>query len=228
MPFPSPRPCRLFLFDLDGTLIDSRADLACAINLALVRMNMQPVPERRVVEFVGDGVRKLVERTMRETAGREPEDALIQKAIALFQEEYSNHLLDRTCLYPKVKKGLDRLSWASLAVISNKPERFSRRILEGLGVGNRFCMILGEDSVQRRKPDPEALLKAMDYCRAAPSETAMVGDSAVDIAAGKAAGVVTCGVSGGFRPKGHLEAAGCDLIVGSLLELADYFCPPLD
>ena len=112
------------------------------------------------------------------------------------------------------------------AVVSNKPESFSRRILEGLGIGNRFCIILGGDSIQKRKPDPEPLFKAMDSCKASASETAMVGDSPVDIQAGKAAGVTTCGVLGGFRPQEELEAAGCDLIIGSLLELADHFRSP--
>ena len=220
------RPCRLFLFDLDGTLIDSRADIARAVNLALARMEMSTVPEPRLVEFVGYGVRNLIKQTMREAIGSEPEDALIQRGIALYQEEYGNHLLDQTSLYPGVRDALDRLSWARFAVVSNKPERFSRRILEGLGLGGRFCAILGEDSTPRRKPDPASLLQAMACCRAAPSETVIVGDSAVDIAAGKAAGVVTCGVAGGFRPREELEAAECDLIVTSILELADHFCPP--
>ena len=131
--------------------------------------------------------------------------SLLKTCMTLFREEYGHHLLDQTCLYPSAKEALDRLSWASFAVVTNKPEGFSRRILDGLGVGNRFCAILGGDSVQKRKPDPEALLKAMNACRAAPSETAMVGDSPVDIQAGKAAGVTTCGVLGGFRPRQELE-----------------------
>ena len=227
MPFSSLRACRLFLFDLDGTLIDSRADITTALNLALVRMNIRPLSESRVVEFVGNGVQKLVERALRETTGFQPENPLIQQGMALFREEYQNHLLDRTCLYPGVREGLDRLSWARFAVVSNKPEKFSRRILEGLGLGGRFCPVLGEDSTQTRKPDPTALLNAMECCAASPEETVMVGDSPVDIEAGKAAGVMTCGVRGGFHPTEELEAAGCDLIIGNLLELAVHFRPPL-
>jgi phosphoglycolate phosphatase len=175
--------------------------------------------------FVGDGVQKLLERTLREVNHREPESALIREAVALFKDEYGQHLLDQTQLYPNVKEALNILSWANLAVVSNKPERFCRRILEGLGVAGCFRIILGGDSTQTQKPAPAPLLKAMDFCRVAPLETVMVGDSPVDIAAGKAAGVATCGVLGGFRPKEHLLAANCDLIIGSLLELADYFCP---
>jgi phosphoglycolate phosphatase len=226
MTFSEPLPCRLFLFDLDGTLIDSRADIVFSLNLALKHLNVGILPESRISDFVGEGVQKLVERSLRAITGCEPDSSMTEEGIALFREEYGKHLLDRTRLYPDVKEALARLSWAKFAVVSNKPEGFSRRILEGLDLAHRFCIILGGDSTQNRKPDPESLLKAMDSCGAPPSETAMIGDSAVDIEAGKAAGVITCGVLGGFRREGELEAAACDLIVRSLLELADHFCPP--
>ena len=223
---PTPRSCRLFIFDLDGTLIDSRADITTSLNLMLARMRMRPLQESRVSDFVGSGVPKLVERALREVIGREPECDLIEGGIILFREEYGKHLLDRTRLCRGVCEALDRLSWASFAVVTNKPESFSRRILDGLGIGTRFCTILGGDSVQKRKPNPEALFQAIENCHASRTETAMIGDSAVDIQAGKAAGVTTCGVLGGFRPREELEAAGCDLIIESLLELPQYFRAP--
>jgi phosphoglycolate phosphatase len=217
--------CGLFLFDLDGTLIDSRADLTGSINLALTRMHLQPLPESSIADFVGNGVSRLVERSLHESVGRKPERDQIQEGVRVFQEEYGKHLLDQTRLYPNVKEGLARLAWARFAVVTNKPEAFSRRILDGLGIGHLFSIVLGGDSVQKCKPDPEALIKAMDFCKFTVAETAMVGDSAVDIQAGKAAGVVTCGVLGGFRPREEIFAAGCDVIVASLLELANYFRP---
>jgi phosphoglycolate phosphatase len=220
------RPCRLFLFDLDGTLIDSRADITGSVNRTLARMNLPQLHESRITDFVGNGMQVLVERTLREATGASPESSMTQEGIRLFQEEYSNHLLDRTYLYPHVKEGLDRLSWARFAVVSNKPEMFSRRILDGLGIGSRFFIVLGGDSTPKHKPDPASLLMAMKYCRVPAMLTAMVGDSPVDMQAGKAAGVTTCGVLGGYRPAKELEIAGCDLIIDSLLELADHFCPP--
>jgi phosphoglycolate phosphatase len=222
----TPYTCRLFLFDLDGTLIDSRADIANSLNLALARMDLPPLHESCIADFVGEGVQKLIERSLLATTGREPESTLTQKGIVLFREEYGNHLLDRTRLCPNVTQALDCLPWAKFAVVSNKPENLSRRILEGLGLARRFCIILGGDSTQNRKPDPESLLKAMNLCKALPVETVMVGDSAVDIEAGKAAGVFTCGILGGFRPRGELEAAGCHLLIKNLLELSAYFCTP--
>jgi phosphoglycolate phosphatase len=220
------RCCRLFLFDLDGTLIDSRADITSALNRMMARMDLPALRESRVADFVGMGVQKLVERSLREINRAEPAHDLVQKGIALFREEYGNHLVVQTRLCPYVEEALDLLSWAGLAVVSNKPEGFCRRILQVLGVDARFCAIIGEDGASPRKPDPALLFKAMDRCGAGPNDTVMVGDSAVDIEAGKAAGVFTCGVLGGFRPKEELETAGCDLLVENLLELANYFCPP--
>ena len=126
---PAPRPCRLFIFDLDGTLIDSRADIAFALNLMLARMNMRPLHQSRIADFVGSGVPILVERSLREVTGREPEGGLVEKGIVLFKEEYGNHLLDQTRLCYGVCDALDRLAWADFAVVTNKPESFSRLLV---------------------------------------------------------------------------------------------------
>ena len=217
----SKRSFSLFIFDLDGTLIDSKVDIACGMNLALARMNMQTLPIDRVAEFIGDGVQNLVERSLRAIGGSEPNPLQVRKCIDLFKEEYGQHLLDQTRLYPQALEALDRLSWAKLAVVSNKPEQFSIQILEGLGIAARFETIIGGDTTGTRKPDPGGIFKAMETCRAVASESMMVGDSPVDIAAGKAAGTYTCGVAGGFRPRHQLESAECDLLVNNLLELAN-------
>ena len=116
------RPCSLFLFDLDGTLIDSKADISATLNLVLARMKMPQLPESLVADFVGEGMQKLIERSLRTANNREADSHQIQEAMALFQEEYAVHLLDRTRLFPHVMEGLDRLPWARFAVVSRYAE----------------------------------------------------------------------------------------------------------
>jgi len=221
----SPRPCSLFIFDLDGTLIDSSRDIALSINLALSRLNFEPIPQARILEFVGEGVHKLVERALREVTGGEPSPERTAAAVELFLEAYEAHMLDSTRLVDGALEALDGLAWGRFALVSNKPERFSRRLLRELGIAGRFCAILGGDSLPLRKPDPAPLLLAAEQCGAAPSDSVMVGDSAVDVIAGKAAGVFTCGIAGGFRGREELERAGCDLIISGISELPRHFRP---
>jgi len=225
MPASQKRPCRLFIFDLDGTLADSRADLVTSLNLALTKLGHSRLSPALIGDFVGEGVDKLIERALRASTGHEPENAEIQETVQVYMNEYEGHLLDETCLRDNAIEALNALSGAELAVVTNKPEVFSRRVLAGLGIGNMFSIILGGDSVERRKPEPDALLKAMEFCRAAPHETVMIGDSLTDIDAGKAANTVTCGILGGFRPDEELLASGCDYIITNLIQIADYFEP---
>jgi phosphoglycolate phosphatase len=226
MPLQFPVPCRTFLFDLDGTLIDSKADIALAVNLTLKHWQIPAVDEGQIAGFVGDGVQMLIRRVLQHSLGGEPDISLIQGAVERYLKEYEAHLLDSTHLCEGVLEGLSGLSWATFAVITNKPERFSRRILQGLQIDKRFSLILGGDSTSARKPSPGPLLEAMSRCSARPAETAMIGDSSVDILAGKAAGVITCGITGGFRGREELKSAGCDLVIENLRELPRYFCRP--
>ena len=222
---PHRRPCRLFIFDLDGTLVDSRADLITSLNLALTRLGHPRLPAELIGSFVGEGVDKLIEYALRASTGREPENAEIRETVRIYMDEYEVHLLDETCLRDNALETLNVISGAELAVVTNKPENFSRRVLDGLGIGDMFSIILGGDSIERRKPEPDALLKAMEFCRAEPGETVMVGDSLTDINAGKAANTITCAILGGFRPDGELLASGCDVVISDLKQLVDYFEP---
>lgn len=226
MPCLFPRPCRAVLFDLDGTLVDSRLDIANSLNRALAGAGMPQLSADRVADFVGDGVRKLTQRALREVSGREPGRAETDALIAAYLEDYREHLLDDTRLCDGVLEVLERMHWVRFGVVTNKPEGFSRSILEGLGIGDRFSVIFGGDSLPKRKPDPEPLRIAMQRCGADATETVMVGDSPVDILAGKAAGTMTCAVTGGFRSRSDLDAAGADLLVESLQELPAFFHPP--
>ena len=221
---PALRPCRLFLFDLDGTLIDSKEDIARAVNAVMIRMGQQVLPTDTVIRFVGDGIETLIRRVLRDGFGVEPDIDRVAAGMKLLLEEYGNHLIESTHLYPGVDETLAALHRAKLGLVTNKPEQLARRILAAFGLADRFQVVLGGDSLPRRKPDPAPILEAMARCRALPSETVMVGDSGIDIVAGKTAGVATCGIAGGFRSREELQAAGSDVIIDQIPELLRYFC----
>ena len=179
-----------------------------------------------MIGFVGEGVRNLIGRALRAAGNTEPDEAAIRSLLESYLREYEPHMLDTTRLYPGVAETLDRLDWARFAVVTNKLEHFSRRILDDLGVGARFDVLIGGDSVPERKPHPGPVQAAAARCGVDAAESVMVGDSAVDVAAGRAAGVYTCGIASGFRGREELQRAGCDLILERFVELPEHFGPP--
>ncbi len=221
-----PRNCGLFLFDLDGTLVDSRKDIIRAVNAALNGMDLPPPQPEEVMRFVGDGVEALIHRVLLQVTGSPPAREQIDEGVKLMLAEYRTHLIGSTTLYPGVRETLLAMSWARLGLISNKQEEFCRGILAAFGLADIFCVVLGGDSLPSRKPHPAPLLEAMSRCSLSPDETVMVGDSPADIFAGKAARVVTCGVSYGFRSREELLAAGADLIIDHFEELLQHYPAP--
>ena len=221
-------PCRLFLFDLDGTLIDSREDIARAVNATLIRMGYPALSNDDVLRFVGDGIDVLMRRALRAGAELEPDGDQVDLGVRLMLQEYEVHLFEHTRLYPGVRETLDTLRRANLGLITNKLEALSWRILQGFGLADHFSVVLGSDSLPRRKPDPAPILEAMARSGALPAETVMIGDSRTDILAGKGAGVVTCGASWGFRSRAELETAGCDWILDRMPQLLELFTVSAD
>lgn len=211
---------RCLLFDLDGTLIDSRADLVTAVNLMLRQLGHEPLHETRVVGFVGEGMTKLIERSLCESFGREPSAAEVLYSIEIFREHYAAHLLDETRVYPEVVETLERFQHLPKAVVTNKPVDFTNRILEGLELSRYFTTVIGGDSLPERKPSAEPLLEAARRCNTSTNECLMIGDSRVDIHAGRAAQMKTCGYVAGFRGRTELEEAGADYLIESFSELA--------
>jgi phosphoglycolate phosphatase len=207
----------LLVFDLDGTLVDSSRDIAAATNAALGRLapGTPEIPLPEILSFVGEGARLLVERSLRHVGlDLPPGDVL-----AAYLECYRERLLDTTRLYPGIAEALDALAGASLAVLTNKPGDLSRAILDGLGVGARFARVMGGGDVPTRKPDPAGLLQLVAELGATPAGTWMVGDSATDVGAARAAGVRVAGVTWGFHPR-ELRAAGPDRLLDDPRELA--------
>lgn len=208
------------LFDLDGTLVDSRADLTKAINLMLSELGRAQLPDARVVSFVGEGARLLVERALRSTQKSEPAGSEIERALRLFQHHYREHLLDETTIYPEVEETLERLASIPKAIVTNKPYQFTIALLAGIGLGKYFAAVLGGDSLPERKPSPQMLLEAARRCSAEPARSLMVGDTRVDVEAGKAAGMETCGYVSGFRGRAELIEAGADYLIERFGELS--------
>jgi phosphoglycolate phosphatase len=191
---------KLCVFDLDGTLVDSREDLYLAVAHALSELGLPARTREEVVSYVGDGAVALVSRAIA------PREHLLESALALWREHYAHHLLDHTRLYPGIAAviGSARIP---LAVHTNKPGGMARRILEGLGVLPRFSVVVGGDEAAR-KPDPSGLLGICSRLGVPPGEAVLVGDSVVDHTTAVAAGIRFVPVSWGFVPMTTLSAAG--------------------
>jgi phosphoglycolate phosphatase len=209
----------LLIFDLDGTLIDSRLDLANAVNATRGHMGMSLLANDLVSSYVGNGAPVLVRRAMGDQA-TEPE---VQAALEFFMEYYAEHDLDHTTLYPGVKESLDRLRDAGkrMAVLTNKPVRMTRSILEGLGVRDRFFQIFGGNSFEQKKPHPIGVETLMREAAADRAHTVMVGDSSVDVLTARNAGIACCGVTYGFQPESLADPAP-DLLVDRMEQFADW------
>lgn len=197
------------LFDLDGTLIDSGADIAAAANRALAAVGRPALAESVIRGFVGDGVRNLVRRCL---GGDEEE---LERTCEEYERAYAAGALDRTVLYPGVRELLKALGARPMAVISNKPERFCRQILEALGVAGSFGAIVGGDTFPERKPSEMPLLGALRRIGAAPESALMVGDGPQDLRAAKAARVRSCAALWGFTDRERLMAERPDFVAAT-------------
>lgn len=209
----------LVIFDLDGTLIDSKLDLAHAVNATRAFMRLPAIEHDTVYSYVGNGAPVLIRRAL----GAAASDAQVQEALEFFLAYYREHMLDYTVLYPGVRESLDRLRGAGvkMAVLTNKPERISRAIVDGLGVGGHFEQVYGGNSFSRKKPDPIGIDTLVDETGALRDRTLMVGDSAVDIQTARNARVRSCGVTYGFQPE-TFAAEPPDLLVDRFEQVADW------
>lgn len=186
---------RLVAFDLDGTLVDSRRDLASATNDLIRELGGRTLEEQAIVEMVGEGASVLVARALR-AAGL---DDRTPGALRRFLELYEPRLLDTTRLYSGMREALDRLTaTATLAVLTNKPDRATHRLLDGLGVTELFAHVVAGDSPFGRKPDPAGLLDLVARTGVTAASTVMVGDSAIDLSTARRAGTRVCLARYGF------------------------------
>jgi phosphoglycolate phosphatase len=213
----------LIVFDLDGTLIDSRLDLANAVNATRRHLGMAALDNERVYSYVGNGAPLLIRRAVGEQAS-EPE---VQEALEYFLEYYREHDLDFTTLYPGVVESLERLTAAGkrMAVLTNKPVRVSQAIVEGLGVAPHFFRVYGGNSFEFKKPNPIGIETLLEVTGIARESALMVGDSSVDIETARNAQIACCGVTYGFQPE-SLEVTPPDIKVDRMEQMADWVLNP--
>ena len=234
-----PRRLRLLVFDLDGTLIDSRLDLIHSVNAMLRHIERPELDGDVIASYVGDGAPTLVRRALRDT----DDEVLLQKAMEYFLVYYRQHKLDHTTVYEGIPEVLACLANSSnglesnavppdgvppngvqrlMAVLSNKPVVPSRDIVRALGLGDFFVCVYGGNSFTTKKPDPLGVRAIMQETGVAADEALIIGDSAVDVLTGRNAGLWTCGVTYGFAPH-SLEEAPPDVLVETPRELGELF-----
>lgn len=211
------RQADLLIFDLDGTLIDSKRDLADSVNATRAWADLPPLPLDVVNSYVGDGAPTLVRRMLPGAS-----EERLAEALRYFLEYYREHMLDATTLYPGVREALDCFHEAGipLAVLTNKPVRFSVQLVEGLGLEMHFFRVYGGNSFEEKKPHPRGIDALVGEAGAARERTIMVGDSATDVRTARNAGVQACGVTWGFQPETFADAPP-DFTIDCMSELTE-------
>jgi phosphoglycolate phosphatase len=209
---------RAVLFDLDGTLVDSRADLAHSVNAALAEVGLAQRSIAEITGFIGEGSRRLIEKAVG------PREDLLEAAHQAWERAYAENLLVRTVLYPGVAELLERLAQrvpGRLAVHTNKPGRYARPILEGLGLAGRFARVLGGNDGAERKPSPAGARRLISELSADVATSTYVGDSAIDAATAASAGLGFIGVSWGYGGEQQLREAGATAIARDAADLGE-------
>jgi phosphoglycolate phosphatase len=210
-------PVKLIIFDLDGTLVDTSMDITNALNYALQAYGFKKFTVEETVQMIGEGITRLIEKVL----GQEKLQ-LKDEVIRKFLDYYSEHLIDYSNVYPHVRETMEKLNGYKKAVISNKREYLSEKLLEKLDLLRYFDLIVGSDTTPERKPSAIPVIHVFTKLGVQPHETIMVGDSNYDIEAGKKAGVKTIGVTYGYREKQYLVNA--DFLIDSfeyLLSILD-------
>lgn len=209
----------LLIFDLDGTLIDAREDIATSVNLTLVELGLPPKPPEVIYGYVGEGVRRLLRQSV-EGHGEE----LFQRSLSVFRGYYLAHLLDHTRFYPGMDEVLDYFSQKKKAVVTNKPIEYAAKILEGLKALDRFALVVGGEELSNLKPHPEMINRVLWELKVKPEKAVMIGDGVHDITAAKGAGILSCAVGYGLGKRDELKKASPDFFCEGVDQFKKMFC----
>jgi phosphoglycolate phosphatase len=185
---------RALIFDLDGTIIDSKRDLIHSVNAMLREMRRAELAEETISGYIGHGAPQLVSRALGEGASEEELD----RAVKFFLGYYEDHKMDTTCAYPGVAETLEKLSVMPMAILTNKPVRISVRLLNSMGLSKHFRAVYGGNSFKTKKPDPLGAKTILGEFHTAPEEALLIGDSEVDIQTARNAGMLAAAVNYGF------------------------------
>lgn len=214
---------KLLIFDLDGTLVDSRLDLANSVNAMLRHYGKPELPQEVIASYIGNGAPMLVRRSL----GDPDDEQFVQEALFYFMAYYREHKLDHTYVYDGIFEALDSilasrngLGALRMAVLSNKPVNPSRGIVEALGLGKYFFQVYGGNSFHTKKPDPAGVQALLAEAEAQAHQTVIIGDSDVDVITAGNAGIYSVAVTYGLAPH-TLEDVTADVVVDHPRELAD-------
>ena len=214
---------KLLIFDLDGTLVDSRIDLANSINAMLRNYGKHELPNEVIASYIGDGAPMLVRRAL----GDPDDEAYVQRALEYFMIYYREHKLDNTYVYDGVMQSLESIRSGyngamKMAVLSNKPVGPSRAIVEALDLGKYFFQVYGGNSFHTKKPDPAGVEALLQEAGVGADQTVIIGDSDVDVVTGRNSGIYSIGVKYGLAPHTLAEAPP-DVLVDEPIEVGRVF-----
>ncbi len=208
----------VMIFDLDGTLIDSKKDIAASVNYTMATLDLPPLSNELIYSFVGNGVTPLIEKSVLASGGYS-----FQQALQIFKDHYTQHLLDTTQTFEGILETLNHFQKKLMFVVTNKSQGYSDKIIKGLGLDHFFQGIFGGDTQFPKKPAPDVIHHILKKTTCPPDKAVLIGDSAVDIQTGKNAKILTCGVTYGFRPREEIEKSLCDDLIENPEELIKLF-----
>jgi phosphoglycolate phosphatase len=209
----------IMIFDLDGTLVRSGRDLAASINHTRTNLGLSPLPHEHIMEYVGDGVNKLVERSL---GDQFPE--MFDQAMSIFMDYYGDHLLDTTDCYPGAREVLEYYNNKNKLIITNKLSSYALRIVRGLNLKGYFDDIIGMDSREYKKPDPRLIRSVIDAYHSKEGRTVVVGDGHNDVLLAKNVGAISCALLNGLGSRDRLLSLEPDYACDDIRELIDLFC----